>query len=107
MLRTCFLDYGLSPVLSSSLLRLAALCRVQNAAGNCATYQFSLDQAGIFLQVPTSMIHEVLHYAGLFGLVNSVILSPIHTEFSINPHYERDLFFAHLRLELRKTSAML
>ncbi|MGL5254857.1 MAG: hypothetical protein ACRC9L_07695 [Brevinema sp.] len=106
MLRTCFLYYGLSPELSSSLLRLAVLCRVQNAENNAATYHFSLDQAGSFLQVPASMVHEVLHYAGLFGLVNNVVLSPLHTEFSINPHYERDLFFAHLRLQLRKASAM-
>ncbi|MGL5721496.1 MAG: hypothetical protein ACRCY4_03750 [Brevinema sp.] len=106
MLRTCFLHYGLSPVLSSSLLRLAVLCRVQCADNSYQTYHFSLDEASEFLQIPSSMVHEVLHYAGLFGLVSDVVISPFHTEFSVNPHYERDLFFAHLRLQLRKTSTI-
>lgn len=52
---------------------------------------------------PECILKETFRYGVYFGLIKNLIISPTHSEWSLNPLYQRDLFFTKLKLQIRES----
>lgn len=113
MLDHCLKHYGIDQniTLSRSLHQLYELNQQHYCCGYCTIpafkYSISHKEAVKLLAIqghsnPEAILKETFRYGVYFGLIKNLTISPTHSEWSLNPLYQRDLFFTKLKLQIRE-----
>ncbi len=107
MLKACLNNYGIEYDLSIPIFKLQYLAFKQHPSGyeksGSERIYMSQDEAKNFLNLDSAEdMREVFRYAGYFGIIHNVVISPYHVEWAYNPRHQNDLFFSMIKMQIRE-----